>query len=108
MIKGSRTYPVHVLGPGFGCKHGQDPSAAPYVQHNFVLEDVLVVVHGVPVGERPHLVLQHLLDFNRGRQNTNNMITANPCSGSLLEIDLDATVRVEYGLCVDHGMVSLI
>lgn len=56
-----RSYPVDVLGPGFGCKHGQDPRPASHVQHDFVLEDVLVVVHGVPVGQRPHLILQHLL-----------------------------------------------
>lgn len=45
----------------FGSKHGQDPRPAPHVQHDLVFEDVLVVVHGVPVGERPHFVLQHLL-----------------------------------------------
>lgn len=56
-----KTYPIHVLCSCFGCKHGQDPSPAPDVQHYFVLEDVLVVVHGVPVGECPHFVLQHLL-----------------------------------------------
>lgn len=50
-----------MLRPCFGCKHGQDPSPASNIQHYFVLEDVLVVVHGVPVGERPYFVLQHLL-----------------------------------------------
>lgn len=55
------THPVHMLGSSFGCKHGQDAGPAADVQHYFVLEDVLVVVHGVPVGERPHFVLQHLL-----------------------------------------------
>lgn len=50
-----------MLGPCFGCEHGQDPCATPNVEHDLVLEDVLIVVHGVPVGEGPHFVLQHLL-----------------------------------------------
>lgn len=55
------SYPIHVFGAGIGRKHGEDPSAATHIQNDFILEHVLVVVHGVPVGERPHLVLQHLL-----------------------------------------------
>lgn len=52
-----------MLCPCFGCKHGQDPSPTSDIQHYFVLEEVLVVVHGVPVGERPHFILQHLLVY---------------------------------------------
>lgn len=59
--KGNTSYPIHVLRSCLGGEHGQDPSPTPDIQHYFVLEDVLVVVHGVPVGERPHFVLQHLL-----------------------------------------------
>lgn len=55
------SYPVHVFGAGIGGKHTEDPCAAANIQDNFVFEHVLVVVHGVPVGQRPHLVLQHLL-----------------------------------------------
>ena len=33
----------------------------------FVLEHVLVVVHGVPVSERPHLILQHFLCDRKGK-----------------------------------------
>lgn len=62
-------HPKHFLGPCFGSKHGEDPSAAPHIQHDLVLEHVLVVVHGVPVGECPHLILQHLLCGRKGRAN---------------------------------------
>lgn len=55
------SYPVHVLRPRLGREHGQNPRPAADVQHDFVLEGVLVVIHGVPVGERPHFVLQHFL-----------------------------------------------
>lgn len=55
------SHPVHMLGAGIGGKHGEDPRPAANVQDDFIFEHVLVVVHGVPVGQRPHLVLQHLL-----------------------------------------------
>ena len=55
------SHPVHVLGAGIGGKHTEDPRAAADVQDDFVFEHVLVVVHGVPVGQRAHLVFQHLL-----------------------------------------------
>lgn len=55
------SYPIHVLCPCLSREHGEDASPTPNIQHYFVLEDVLVVVHGVPVGECPHFVLQHLL-----------------------------------------------
>lgn len=55
------THPVHVFGAGVGGKHREDPRAAPDVQDDFIFEHVLVVVHGVPVGQRSHLVFQHLL-----------------------------------------------
>lgn len=58
---GSTSHPIHVFGSGIGREHGEDPGAAADVQDDFTLEHVLVVVHGVPVGERPDLVLQHLL-----------------------------------------------
>lgn len=54
-------HPVHMLGAGIGSKHGEDPRPAADVQDDFIFEHVLVVVHGIPVGQRPHLVLQHLL-----------------------------------------------
>ena len=62
-------HPEHLLGPCLGSKHGQDPGAAPHVQDHLVLEHVFVVVHGVPVSERPHLILQHLLCGGKGRVN---------------------------------------
>lgn len=55
------SHPVHVFGAGIGSKHREDPRAATNIQDNFIFEHVLVVVHGVPVGQRPHLVFQHLL-----------------------------------------------
>lgn len=55
------SHPVHMLGAGVGGEHGEDPCAAADVQDDFVFERVLIMVHGVPVGQRPHLVLQHLL-----------------------------------------------
>lgn len=57
----SVSHPVDMLGAGIGSKHGEDPRPAADVQDDFIFEHVLVVVHGVPVGQRPHLVLQHLL-----------------------------------------------
>jgi len=60
-VKGHTSYPVHVLGSRVGREHGQDARPAAHIQHHFVLEDVLVVVHGIPVGERPHFIFQHLL-----------------------------------------------
>lgn len=60
-------HPKHLLGPRFRSKHGQDPGATPDVQHHLIFENVLVVVHGVPVSERPHLVLQHFLCGKKGK-----------------------------------------
>ncbi len=48
----------------FGVKynvHAEDGCTASHVQHHLVLEDVLVVVDGVAVRARAHLVFQHLL-----------------------------------------------
>ncbi|TNN28163.1 hypothetical protein EYF80_061688 [Liparis tanakae] len=67
-VKRRASYPVHVLGSRVGRKHGQDARPASHVQHHFVLEDVLVVVHGVPVeqraggdsGTRTHLGLMNM------------------------------------------------
>lgn len=55
------SHPVHMFGTGIGSKHREDPCAATNIQDYFVFEHVLVVVHGVPVGQRPHLIFQHLL-----------------------------------------------
>lgn len=55
------SHPIHVFGTGVGSKHREDPRAATDIQDDFIFEDVLVVVHGVAVGQRPHLVFQHLL-----------------------------------------------
>lgn len=49
----------YVLSSGFGGEHGEDSGAAADVEHNLALEEVLVVPHGVAVGESPHFVLQH-------------------------------------------------
>ena len=57
----SGTYSVHVFRSSFHRKHAQNPGATAHVQHDPPPEEVLVVVHGVPVGERSHLILQHLL-----------------------------------------------
>lgn len=55
------SHPIHVFGAGVGSEHREDPRAAADIQDDFIFEHVLVVVHGVPVGQCPHLVLQHLL-----------------------------------------------
>lgn len=70
-------HPVHVLGAGVGGKHRQDARSAADVQDDLILEHVLVVVHGVPIGESPHLVFQHLL-FKR-----ENTIESNCCGAEL-------------------------
>lgn len=67
-----------MLRPSFGCKHGKDPSPASNIQHDFVLEDVLVVIHGVPVGERPHFVLQHFLVLTCDKQYQDGFGTTGP------------------------------
>lgn len=56
-----RAYPKHFLGSCFSSKHGKDPGTTPNIQHYFVLEHMLIVIHGVPVGECPHLIFQHFL-----------------------------------------------
>lgn len=63
-----RSYPVHVLCPCLGCEHREDAGPTPDVQYYLVLEDVLVVIHGVPVGQRPDFVLQHFLIEYKGHQ----------------------------------------
>lgn len=68
-------HPKHLLGPCFGSKHGKDPGTASNIQHHFVLEHMLVVVHGVPVSERPHLILQHFL---YGRKKKAMLVYARP------------------------------
>ena len=52
---------TYLFGAGLCCEHGEDSCAASDVEDDLVLEKVLVVVHGVAVGQSPHLVLQHLL-----------------------------------------------
>ena len=64
------THPVHVLGSGLGREHGEDPRPAAHIQHHLVLEGMLVVVHGVPVGQGPDLVLQHFLIGTEGGRGT--------------------------------------
>lgn len=44
-----------------GSKHGEYPCATSHVKDNLPFEQVLVVVHGIPIGQSSHLVLQHLL-----------------------------------------------
>ena len=48
-------------GSGLGSEHGEDAGAAANIEHDLVLEQVLVVPHRVAVGQGAHLVLEHLL-----------------------------------------------
>lgn len=57
----SQTYPDDLSSSSLGGKHAEDASATTNVQHCLSLEQVFVVVHGVPVGPCAHLVLQHFL-----------------------------------------------
>lgn len=57
----SPTYPDDLSSASLGGKHAEDASATTNVQHRLSLEQVFVVVHGVPVGPCAHLVLQHFL-----------------------------------------------
>lgn len=50
-----------MFGTSVGGEHGEDPRAATNIQDDFILEYMLVVVHGVPVRQCPHLIFQHLL-----------------------------------------------
>lgn len=59
------SHPNDFLGPRLGCEHGQDACATAHIQHNLVLEQVLVVEHGVSVGEGADFILQHLLQTGR-------------------------------------------
>ena len=57
----SFTYPNDLGSASLGSKHAEDASATTNIQHCLALEQVLVVVHGVTVCPRTHLVLQHFL-----------------------------------------------
>ena len=52
-------HPEDLLGPGPGSEQGEDAGAAAHVQHGLVLEEMFVLVAGVPVGVSPDVVLQH-------------------------------------------------
>lgn len=54
-------YPNNLLGSGFGCKHAEDARSTADIQNHLVLEQVLVVKHGVAVSQSANLVFQHLL-----------------------------------------------
>jgi hypothetical protein len=51
------TYSDDFLGAGLGGEHGQDTRTGADVEYNLALEQVLVVVDGVAVRQRPHLIL---------------------------------------------------
>ena len=53
-------------GSGLGREHGEDARPAADVQHDLVLEEVLVVPHRVPVGQRSHLGQQFFKYSMRG------------------------------------------
>ena len=55
------THCVDMLCTGTSGEHAQDASSAADIQDDFPPKEVLVVVHCIAIGERPHLVLQHLL-----------------------------------------------
>lgn len=55
------THPIHMFSTSSGSKHGEDACATPHIKHHFTLKQVLIVVHGITVGQSPHLILQHLL-----------------------------------------------
>lgn len=55
------SYPIHMFGTSVGSEHREDPCATTDIQDDFILEYMLVVVHGVPVRQCPHLIFQHLL-----------------------------------------------
>lgn len=90
----------------FGRKHGQDPSAAADVQHYFVLEDVLVVVHGVPVGECPHFVLQHLLVKHITNHIREVLTQLGPAESVKLFCRVKNTGQREPGLAAVSGAVQ--
>ena len=50
-----------MLCSGLYGEHAEYTSSTANVEHSPTTEQVLVVVHCVSVGERPHLVLQHFL-----------------------------------------------
>lgn len=83
---GRHAYPEHLLGPCFGSKHGEDPCATPDIQHHFVLEHVLIMVHGVPVREGPHLILQHFLQWKEKKVIVGGLRASGSTSGSLEHI----------------------
>ena len=60
-----KAYREDLLGVRPSGEHGEDAGARADVHHHLALEEVRVVVDGIAVGERPHLVLEHLL--KRGR-----------------------------------------
>lgn len=55
-----RCLPPGKRDPNLRGKHGQQAGPAANVQYNLVLEEMLVVDHGVPVRVGPHAVLDHL------------------------------------------------
>lgn len=57
------TYPYNLLGSSFGSKHAEDACPAAHVQHYFVLKQMLVVEHGIAVGQSANLIFQHFLQW---------------------------------------------
>ena len=54
-----RTYSIHMLCSSLHSEHAEYSSATPDIQHCSASKQVLVVVHGISVGERTDLVFQH-------------------------------------------------
>ena len=50
-------------------KHAQYTGATPDIKHHLATKQMLIVVHGITISERPYFVLQHLLMYacNVGR-----------------------------------------
>lgn len=57
------TYPYNLFGSCFGSKHAEDACPTAHVQHYLVLEQMLVVEHGIAVGKSANLIFQHLLEW---------------------------------------------
>lgn len=63
--KKTTTYPYNFLGSSFGSKHAEDSCSAANVQHHFILKEMLVVEHGIAVGQGANLIFQHLLQWQK-------------------------------------------
>lgn len=56
-----KTHRENLLRSSLGGEHGKNSSSRANIHHNFVFEQVRVMIDRVPVGGGSHLVLEHLL-----------------------------------------------